>query len=132
MAIHESPSLSRAVSFVDLNAALLATQKTPREGCYGREEMLTLRPKADSSVHAGERSGVVSPGAENADYPNPPPSTPHDPTAADLAEIDLEEQGIQIVPPGSEASKEKKKKSSRANKKPKPTGFEGVSPLSDA
>lgn len=134
MAVHTPQNLSRAVSFVDLSAALLRTQNSPTKMHYSRDELLAYR--SENSPPAN--NDVAKASAEDAGCPKPPPSTPHDPTstttpaneidqtAADLAEIALNESGVQIVEPGSEAPKKKKKKSSGVNRKAKPTGFEGT------
>jgi len=132
MAVHSPHNLSRAVSFVDLTAALLKSQNSPFKMHYSREGLLACRSEIASTLN----HDVAKASAEDAGCPKPPPSTPHDPTtttndqvnqtAADLAEFELNESGVQIVPEGSGALKKKKKKSSGINKKPKPTGFEGV------
>lgn len=129
---HEGSSLSRAVSSLDLNAALAATQKKLRDGSYSPAELLKLRSGSEECEKEDDqdkpsKAGILTP--PDLTCPNPPPPTPEvthsiDSVANDLAEDDLNEQGIQVVPAGSEAKKKKKSKS-KANKKPKPTGFEG-------
>ena len=143
----EEHSLSRAVSSLDLNAALAATQKTLRDGCYSTADLLKLRPmseEAGQDVETKAPEGILTP--PDMVMPKPPPPTPEDThsidavvandaageIADDLAEDELNEAGIQVVPAGSEApKKKKKKKKSGANKKAKPTGFEGECSLSE-
>lgn len=136
---HEESSLSRAVSSLDLNAALTATQKKLQDGTYTAAELLTLRPKTEECEKEGDQDGPSKPSGDgiltppDISCPNPPPPTPEvthsiDSVANDLAEDELNEAGIQMVPAGSEAkTKKKRSKRSGANKKAKPTGFEGGS-----
>lgn len=138
MAKHHASSLSRAVSHVDLEAALLASQQDTSNPTKKIQD-LTVRPKSprpqedkkssDMDLQAENGSdAVISP-----QHPIAPPVTPaetnydnenNETTHVD-AKDDLNELGIQVVPAGAEAPK-KKKKSSGKNKKAKPTGFEGM------
>jgi hypothetical protein len=132
-------SLSRAVSHVDLEAALIASQQDSPNPIK-KTQNLTVRPKSPQP-REDEKSSNADAQAENGadpitspQHPIAPPVTPaetnydneNNDTAHVDAKDDLNELGIQVVPEGSEVSKKKKKKSSGKNKKPKPTGFEGM------
>lgn len=129
MAILSPDSLSRAVSFVDLNDALLVTQKRAGKERHVEESLAEHQSESEAPAPGDEHKDILIDDVEVTGRPRPPPSTPHDETeaavAADLAEDELNETGLGVVPAGSEKKKKKKKKSSGANKKPKPTGFEG-------
>lgn len=137
-------SLSRAISEIDLNVALKAVQAQAETGPrYTKDTLLALRPKIKSEKDVEHvEIAEVSPDTEGLmtppyhAYPKPPPPTPATPIngasvgasangteAADTNVANINGSAPVVV---AEQPKKKKKKSSGKNKKPNPTGFEGI------
>jgi hypothetical protein len=134
MAGHHEKKLSRAVSQVDLAAALTSLPKEQENiVSYTQEELLSLRPKDKKKngahvefveVGSPPTDGVMTP--PNFVAPAPPPPTPASPgTPPALGEGVLKEKANGLAPLVAEGEKKKKKKSSGKNRKAAPTGFEG-------
>lgn len=131
---HHEKKLSRAVSQVDL-AAALTSLPTEQDHIvrYTQDELLSLRPKDEKKnsvrvevleVDSPPTGGVMTP--PNFVTPAPPPPTPASPgTSPTSNEGVLAEQpnGLGRILGGGE--QKKKKKSSGKNRKAAPTGFEG-------
>jgi hypothetical protein len=131
MADSHKKQLSRAVSQVDLAAALTSLPKDQEHGLrYTHEELLSLRPAIEKNGEHVEVTEIGSPPADgvmtppNLAGPAPPPPTPASPGTATLDEI-LKET-TNIIPPIESEQKKKKKRSSGKNRKAAPTGFEGL------
>jgi hypothetical protein len=137
MAKPQDEELSRAVSSLDLNAALTASQNEPRNGRYTKEELLSLRPEESGDVEKHvEQVGVAKVGSDGVTTPptricpNPPPPTPEVITGSPTAPPNLtggqlikdEEYGLRVA---GEEPKKATKKSSGKNKNAA-TGFEGL------
>ena len=132
--------LSRAISEIDLNAALRAVQAQGETGPrYSADTLLALRPKTSQDKHAEHvEVAEISPDTEGLmtppyhAYPKPPPPTPATPING--AQANVGEAASTDVPStnGSgpvvvaDQPKKKKKKSSGKNRKANPTGFEGI------
>ncbi|CZT45504.1 uncharacterized protein RSE6_05820 [Rhynchosporium secalis] len=129
-------SLSRAVSEIDLNAALKVVQEQGEIGSrYSQDALLSLRPKIPFEKKDAEHvevvelssdtEGLITPPYQS--YPKPPPPTPATPLdGAYVNEVEGADTDATDAPPVvvAEQPKKKKKKSSGKNKKPNPTGFE--------
>jgi len=135
--------LSRAISSLDLNAALTATQNKPKTDRYSQEELLSLRPRETNTKELAERikvgnteaDGIITPPSQIS--PNPPPPTPDvaDGSASSISieqdrTIKDEEDGVKNAEGEPDKKTKKKRKKSRSGKVKKiVTGFEGLSPL---
>ncbi|KAL2070537.1 hypothetical protein VTL71DRAFT_13563 [Oculimacula yallundae] len=129
--------LSRAVSEIDLSAALKAVQAQAENGPhYSQDTLLALRPKVtsekkDEHVEVTEIEPDAG-GLKTPPYhlsPNPPPPTPATPLNGPSVEevkgaVPDAVDTIDQAPVVGVEPKKKKKKSSGKNKKPNPTGFE--------
>jgi hypothetical protein len=132
---HES-KLSRAVSQVDLAAALTSLPKEQEHAVkYTQEELLSLRPvikKNGVRVETAEIGsptfdGVITPPGFTG--PAPPPPTPASPGSTSTLEgrQALSDNTNSLTPfDAGVEQKKRKKKSSGKNRKPAPTGFEGL------
>jgi len=137
MAEHHEKKLSRAVSQVDLAAALTSLPQDQEHTVrYTQHELLSLRPKDEKingvrtevlEVGSPPPEGVMTP--PNFAAPAPPPPTPASPgTPPTLHDGALKEKPNGLAPPVvEEEKKKKKKKSSGKNRKAGATGFEGLS-----
>ncbi|EKD18262.1 uncharacterized protein L3040_004779 [Drepanopeziza brunnea f. sp. 'multigermtubi'] len=137
---HQATSLSKAVSQIDLNAALNAVQAEAATGLrYTQDTLLALRPKTKDEKRAEvehvEVAALSSPDGDQGimtppyrDSPAPPPPTPATPLsngAEPVASTDVAGAKSTSVAVGVEAPKKKKKKGgSGKNKKAPVTGFE--------
>jgi hypothetical protein len=128
--MHDAP-LSRAISEVDLNAALKNIKKQAESGIrYTKDQIIGLRSGNEKNtvdhvefadIARQKQNGVVTP--PYLAVPKVPPPTPATPVApADSTNMGSEDDGA--VQP-AQAEQPKKKKSSGKNKKPPPTGYEG-------
>lgn len=139
--------ISRAVTDLDLNNPHPSNGSTPDKAGktiqYTKDDLLeigrtTHQEHAEQTTVAQlERSGAPSPAGVNTppylDSPAPPPPTPVTPQTGDAQGTNGELNGIEngVVATGENGAvatggKKKKKKSSGANKKPNPTGYEGM------
>jgi hypothetical protein len=131
MADSHKKQLSRAVSQVDLAAALTSLPKGQEHGLrYTHVELLSLRPAIEKNGEHVEVTGIGSPRADgvmtppNLAGPAPPPPTPASPGTATPDE-DLKETTNNLTAPIEREQIKKKKRSSGKNRKAAPTGFEG-------
>ncbi|KAK0120671.1 hypothetical protein ONS96_010872 [Cadophora gregata f. sp. sojae] len=130
--------LSRAISEIDLNAALKAVQAQGEIGPrYSQDTLLALRPKTTDEKHT-EHVGVaeISPDTEGLmtppyhAYPKPPPPTPATPINGPPANgVEATDSSVpstigSIPVVVADQAKKKKKKSSGKNRRANPTGFE--------
>lgn len=119
--------LSRAISEVNLTSTRHPIDALPEYGpVHSRDEMLSLRfKKQDEHLeHVEMAEGMTTPPGP----PAPPAPTPESLDTA-LEDTQLEERDANAVLPSTELAKKKKKKnkkSSGKNRKPAPTGFEGL------
>lgn len=137
----EAAYLSRAVSDIDLRAALkevqsnIQTKAEKRKSCpkYSAEEIINLRTGTEKDlVNHAEFDYISKPNLHDVatpyylTYPRVPPPTPATLETglqvADSAEPLVAKEDI-VAP----VDAKKKKKSSGKNKKAPPTGFEGLS-----
>jgi hypothetical protein len=139
MAESQESKLSRAVSQVDLAAALTFLPKEQEHIVkYTQEELLALRPVTEKNGEHVEITDIGSPTSDgvttppNFTGPAPPPPTPASPISTatpDEGAQALNDNTNGLTPPvegvGQKKKKKKKKKSSGKSKKPAPTGFEG-------
>jgi hypothetical protein len=135
MAEHHEKKLSRAVSQVDLAAALTSLPKEQENIVrYTQEELLSLRPKDKKNgarvelveVGSPPTDGVMTPPNFVAPAPPPPtPASPGTPPALDEGVLKEKANGLAPLVAEEEKKKRKKKKSSGKNRKAAPTGFEG-------
>ncbi len=134
----DSPSpLSRAVSELDLNAALATVQTLQRTGLrYTPETLMSLRSKTGTYDEHSEvtRAEQVADGVKTPpDHlcSNPPPPTPATPEIAlesgEGLKVTNEDPNASLTPAATDAPKKKKKKSGKGkSKKPPANGFEGT------
>jgi hypothetical protein len=135
MAESHKRELSRAVSQVDLAAALTSLPKEQEHIVkYTPEELLSLRPTIKKN---GEHVEITDIGSPTSDGVMTPPSfggpAPPPPTPASPGNTVTPEEGVQalkdttstLTPPVESEQKKKKKRSSGKNRKAAPTGFEG-------
>lgn len=133
MASPEDGELSRAVSSLDLNEALTASQNERKGLRYSKDELLSLRreiEKHPDHVEVAEigLDGVMTPPSQTC--PRPPPPTPEDANklaAASNGEGAMTADNVELVTGEDPKKKKKKSKSSGGNKKAPATGFEGLS-----
>lgn len=128
--------LSRAISNVDLNAALEAVQTQVDTGLrYTKDTLFALRPKSQTEKnvdHVEVTEVTSSPDGEGLmtppglTCPKPPPPTPATPeNRVQAAGTESAKTNVNVA----EVAPKKKKKSSGKNKKAPATGFEGTSSL---
>jgi hypothetical protein len=131
MASPEDDELSRAVSSLDLNEALTASQNERKGPRYSKDELLSLQPEIEKHpehVEVAEigSDGVMTPPSQAC--PRPPPPTPEDANklaAASNGEDVIAADNVELVA-GEEPKEKKKSKGSGKNKKAPATGFEGL------
>ena len=133
MASPEDGELSRAVSYLDLNEALTASQNECEGPRYSKDELLRLRPEIEKhpehvEVAEIDLDGVMTPPSQTC--PGPPPPTPEDANklaAASNGEGAIAANNVELVTgEGPKKKKKKKKNKSSGEKKKAPaTGFEG-------
>jgi hypothetical protein len=116
--------LSRRISEIDLTSVRhRADTQTGDRPRYTPEELLQLRPAHEP--HGDDQHTVATGVKTPADVPAPPPPTPnHGPGTPEEKLTGAKLNGD--IPQEDQPKKKKKKKRSGRNKKPAPTGFEGL------
>lgn len=140
----EAAHLSRAVSDIDLRAALKEIQSNiqnkveKRKSCpkYSAEEIIGLRTGTEKDLINHVEFDYISrpklhdvPSPHYLAYPRVPPPTPAGPETTLQVVGAAEPLGADENATAPSDAKKKKKKSSGKNKKAPPTGFEGLSQL---